>query len=59
MEGFVEDQRAKRSLETSIGRRVLGVECPVRNKTGDVCTSLIIVNFFQLSQMRLLIYLFP
>jgi hypothetical protein len=34
---FQEDQRAKRELETSIGRRVLGVECPIRNKTGDTC----------------------
>jgi hypothetical protein len=34
---FVEDKQAKRTLETGIGRRVLGVECPIRNKTGDVC----------------------
>ena len=37
MTGFVEDKQAKRNLEGSIGRRILGVECPIRNKTGDVC----------------------
>ncbi len=37
MAGFVEDKQAKRELEGSIGRRILGVECPIRNKTGEVC----------------------
>ena len=37
MSGFKEDARARRELESTIGRRVLGVECPVRNRKGDVC----------------------
>jgi hypothetical protein len=37
MTGFKEDARARRELEGTIGRRILGVECPTRNKTGDVC----------------------
>jgi len=34
---FQEDRAAQRGLESTIGRRVLGVECPVRNRTGEVC----------------------
>jgi hypothetical protein len=34
---FVEDERASRSLNSTMGKRVLGIECPVRNNTGDVC----------------------
>ena len=34
---FQEDKAAQRGLEGTIGRRVLGVECPVRNRTGDTC----------------------
>lgn len=34
---FQEDRAAQRGLESTIGRRILGVECPVRNRTGEVC----------------------
>src|SRR5210317_1103532 len=34
---FVEDERASRSLNSTMGKRILGIECPVRNNTGDVC----------------------
>ena len=37
MSGFKEDKRAARELEAATGKRVLGIECPLRNNTGDVC----------------------
>lgn len=37
MSGFTEDPKAKRELENAVGKRVLAVECPVRNRTGDIC----------------------
>lgn len=34
---FQEDKAAARSLGSTMGKRVLGVECPLRNATGEVC----------------------
>ena len=31
------DEKETRKLSGEMGRRVLGVECPVYNKTGDIC----------------------
>lgn len=32
-----EDQKAKRATEQAVGKKVLGTECPKRNRTGTVC----------------------
>jgi hypothetical protein len=37
MSGFAEDTRAGRALGSTLGKRVLGIECPIRNNTGEVC----------------------
>jgi hypothetical protein len=34
---FEEDKAAARALAATQGKRVLGIECPVRNGTGEVC----------------------
>lgn len=34
---FQEDTKASRALGSTMGKRVLGVECPIRNNTGEVC----------------------
>jgi hypothetical protein len=37
MTGFQEDTKAGRALGSTMGKRVLGIECPIRNNTGEVC----------------------
>lgn len=37
MSGFQEDQGAARQLNATMGKRILGLECPLRNGTGDIC----------------------
>lgn len=37
MSGFTEDPKAQRDLENQVGKKVLGVECPKKNRTGDIC----------------------
>lgn len=34
---FQEDTKASRALGSTMGKRVLGVECPIRNNSGEVC----------------------
>ena len=34
---FVEDKKAQRELENVTGKKILGVECPKRNRTGEIC----------------------
>lgn len=34
---FQEDTKASRALGSTMGKRVLGVECPIRNNTGEIC----------------------
>ena len=41
---FQQDEQATRALSGTIGKRVLGVECPVRNKTGDTCNECVRVK---------------
>jgi len=44
MSGFQEDTKAGRALGSTMGKRILGVECPIRNNTGEVCNECVRVK---------------